>query len=123
MGRELTVGSKILELFKTHKELRASQICKLMPGHDEAKLKSAIRRLRGESGSKQKHLRAARYIQQSGHGGSPEPVLVLGTGADAPKEEAYVMNNDEAIKRSSALRAKRHEHQLARELAELDSYG
>jgi hypothetical protein len=122
MGRKLTIGTKILKLFETRKELKVFEICDMLPDYDETQIKSAVNRLRGDNGKRPKYLKAVRYLQQAGHGGAAMPILTLGCGADAPKEQGYISSNDELIKRAAVLRAKRQEHQFAKELASLNSY-
>lgn len=124
MEQQLTVSARIMELFTGKRpELTMTQICHLLPDDDPASLKSAVRRLRGEGG-KERCIRAKRYIQQAGHGGTAMPVFVLGTEPDAVKEQgSYVeAGRDESLVRARALRAKQEDMRLVREMAAMDDY-
>lgn len=126
MGRELTIGARVLDLFavlpgEAPKELSLGKIQALLAGEEETSVKTAIQRLRGK-GSAAKKLRAVRYISQAGHGGTAQPVLALGDGEDAPRAEGYVETDDERLARVRKLRSQQEDMRVKRELAAIDNY-
>jgi hypothetical protein len=126
MARDGTVGAQILALFEAKdgepaKRFTLNELFRALPGSPESSIKSAVKRLRGGDGSEKK-LRAVGYMSQATGAGLPEPILELGSEPDVPREEKYVVPNDELIRRRKELRRKQEELSLKRSLEAIDNY-
>lgn len=126
MAREGTVAAQVLALFavkegEEKRRLTLNEVYKLLPVVAESTIKTAIKRLRGQDGN-EKELQAVGYLSQSGGGGLPQPILMLGSEPDVPRDGQHVQMNDEAIRRNKDLRRKQEELRLKRELDAIDNY-
>lgn len=127
MARSSPVGEQILELFvqvedKPPKRFTLRQLQDILDHLDPQSVKSAYERLRGQDGGTRR-LRAVGYQTQSGHGGKPMPIVVLGTEPDVPRTEEYVEDTSmDATRRLNELRRRHEERKTLKQLADLDNY-
>jgi hypothetical protein len=127
MARSSPVGEQILALYKQEegkpaKRFTLRQLQDILDHLDPQSVKSALERLRGMDGGT-RQLRAVGYATQVGHGGKPQPILVLGTEPDVPKTEEFVEDTSLAdIRRLNEKRARHQQRMVQKELDAIDNY-
>ncbi len=122
MGRTATIGAQILDLFEVEdgqakKRLSLTQLYTLLAELPVTSIRSSLQRLRGGDGNA-KQIRVVSYLTQAGHGGNYLPIFELGSEPDVPREEQYVENNDEMIRRAKRIRVLQEERAMKKELAD-----